>query len=101
MSHFDVFLKVNSPRFVGKLTSKVNSRSEYATEILLVLWCKIIELIWVLVNSLVVPAALCQTGAAVWQREVADLLPRRTCHSPASAIHVTLLQHSTLGSGAL
>ena len=28
MTHFDMFLKVNSPRFVGKLTSKVNSRSE-------------------------------------------------------------------------
>jgi hypothetical protein len=37
MTHFDVFLKANSPRFVGKLTSKVNSRSEYATKILLVL----------------------------------------------------------------
>jgi len=35
MTHFDVFLKVNSPRFVGKLTSKVNSRSEYATKTLL------------------------------------------------------------------
>ena len=28
MTHFDVFLKVNSLRFVGKLTSKVNSRPE-------------------------------------------------------------------------
>jgi len=28
MTHFDMFLKVNSPRFVGKLTSKVNSRPE-------------------------------------------------------------------------
>ena len=35
MTHFDVFLKVNSPRVVGKLTSKVNSRSEYATKTLL------------------------------------------------------------------
>ena len=35
MTHFDVFLKANLPRFVGKLTSKVNSRSEYATKILL------------------------------------------------------------------
>ena len=28
MTHFDMFLKVNSPSFLGKLTSKVNSRSE-------------------------------------------------------------------------
>jgi hypothetical protein len=35
MTHFDEFLKVNSTRFVGKLTSKVNSRSEYATKTLL------------------------------------------------------------------
>ena len=39
----------------GKLTPQVDSRSEYATKILLVLWCKIPEgLIWVLINSLVV-----------------------------------------------
>jgi len=55
MTHIDVFFKVNSPRCVGKLTSKVNSRSEYATKILLVVWCKIIEgLVWVLVHSRVV-----------------------------------------------
>ena len=54
MTHFDVFLNVNSTRFVGKLTSKVNFLSEYATKILLVVWCKIIGLIWVLVHSRVV-----------------------------------------------
>ena len=53
MTHLNVFLEVNSPRFEGKLTSKVNSRSEYATKILSVVWCKIIGLIWVLVHSLV------------------------------------------------
>ena len=53
--HFDMFLKVNSPRFVGELTSKVNSRLEYATKIILVVWCKIVEgRIWVLVPSRVV-----------------------------------------------
>ena len=70
VTHFDVFEKVNSPRFVGKLTSKVNSRSEYATKILLVLWCKIIEgLIWVLVNSLVVPLRQGGSCKATWNWE--------------------------------
>ena len=55
MTHFDVFLKVKSPRFVGKLTKKSIRVRNMQQKILLVLWCKIIEgLIWVLVNSLVV-----------------------------------------------
>jgi len=45
-----MFLKVNSPKIMGELTPKVNSRSEYATQMLLVVWCKIIEgRIWALV----------------------------------------------------
>ena len=51
---FRFFLKVNSPRFVGELTPKVNSRPESETIILLVVECKILEgRIWVLVHSLV------------------------------------------------
>ena len=47
-----IFLKVNSPRFVGELTQKVNSRPESETIILLIVYCKIIEgRIWVLVHS--------------------------------------------------
>ena len=36
MPHFDMFLKVTSPRFVGELTPKVNSRPESETIVLLV-----------------------------------------------------------------
>jgi len=70
MTHFDVFLEVKSPRFVGKLTPKVNSRSEYATKILLVAWCKAIEgLIWVLVHSRVVPHNLTCVRTSVGRAE--------------------------------
>ena len=34
-THFDVFLKVNSPRFVGGLTPKLNTRLKSETIILL------------------------------------------------------------------
>ena len=68
MTHFDVFLEVNS-------------RSEYATKILLVLWCKIIErLIWVLVNSLV----------AAWLRGMLseDVRKRIEVRRPLAAVSV-------------